>query len=294
MTASLPQDVQAVFGAYMTTEYTTIDRTGQPITWPVTPYYSPGASCIDVTTALGHPKKADDARANSLVSLLFSEPTGSGLDEPPIVLVQGSAEVDDRDLGANRARFVRESAEKRPLSRSTHLSDAVKRRLGFRYDPIYIHVRPERVYVWPKGDLAAEPLLYDAHMEEVRSGHSEEPARDHADPVGGVSRWDPQFLEIGTRYRSGVLSIVGPDGFPFSIRMPVSLDAAERWISIGGDPEWAPLAEGLACLTLLEHDESRHHQETFQVRGDLVLREGGWSLIPRRALDGRALERASS
>ena len=76
MTASLPDDVQAVFDRFITTELTTINRVGQPITWPVTPYYSLGDPCIDVTTGLGYPKKANDARANPLVSLLFSDPTG--------------------------------------------------------------------------------------------------------------------------------------------------------------------------------------------------------------------------
>ncbi len=80
VTASLPAEVQAVFDRFITTELTTVDRAGQPITWPVTPYYRPGDPCIDVTTGLGYPKKANDARANPLVSLLFSDPTGSGLD----------------------------------------------------------------------------------------------------------------------------------------------------------------------------------------------------------------------
>ena len=80
MTASLPDEVQAVFDRFITTELTTVNRAGQPITWPVTPYYSPGDPCIDVTTGLGYPKKANDARANPLVSLLFSDPTGIGAD----------------------------------------------------------------------------------------------------------------------------------------------------------------------------------------------------------------------
>src|SRR5437899_6799605 len=112
MTASLPDDVQAVFDRFITTELTTVNRAGQPITWPVTPYYSPGAPCISVTTGLGYPKKANDARTNPLVGLLFSDPTGCGLSQPPMVLVQGSAEVDDRDLEANRRRYERESLEK--------------------------------------------------------------------------------------------------------------------------------------------------------------------------------------
>src|SRR5947209_16381477 len=104
MTASLPPDVQAVFDRFVTTELTTVDRRGQPITWPVTPYYTPGGPCIDITTGLGYPKKANDARANPLVALLFSDPTGSGLEQTPAVLVQGVADVDDRDLDANRTR----------------------------------------------------------------------------------------------------------------------------------------------------------------------------------------------
>ena len=59
-----------------------------------------------MTTGLGYPKKAKDARANPKVAMLFSDPTGSGLDDPPQVLVQGTADVDDRDLDANRERYA--------------------------------------------------------------------------------------------------------------------------------------------------------------------------------------------
>ena len=69
MTSTLPQDVQDVFDRFITTEYTTVDSRGQPITWPVTPYYRPGDATIDVTTGLGYPKKADDAAANPKVAL---------------------------------------------------------------------------------------------------------------------------------------------------------------------------------------------------------------------------------
>ena len=78
MTASLPDAVQAVFDRFITTEYTTIDGAGRPITWPVTPYYRLGDPCIDVTTGLGYPKKANDARDNPKVSLLFSDPLAAG------------------------------------------------------------------------------------------------------------------------------------------------------------------------------------------------------------------------
>jgi hypothetical protein len=292
MTASLPDEVQAVFDRFITTELTTVNRAGQPITWPVTPYYSPGAPCIDVTTGLGYPKKANDARANPLVSLLFSDPTGSGLTNTPMVLVQGSADVDDRDLDANSERYGRESLEKLPATASMHPPEPLKRMLTWYYTRIYIHVRPERIYVWPQGDIAAEPQLFDAHMEEVRSGHSEEPDRFHAAPDGGISAWDSRISELGSRYRTAVLSLVSPDGFPFSVRVPVSIDAAARWVQIEGEPEGIPFSPGLACLTAHEHAPDFTWQHNFQVRGDLRLVEGAWVLVPHKLVGGFELPRS--
>jgi hypothetical protein len=286
VTASLPGDVQDVFARFITTELTTIDRTGQPITWPLTPYYSAGGPCIDVTTGLGYPKKANDARANPLVALLFSDPTGSGLSGPPMVLVQGSADVDDRDLDANQERYLRESLEKLPATRGMYPPGPIKRLLKWYFNRIYIHVRPERVYVWPRGDVATEPELYGAHMEEVRSGHSEEPERYHADPEGGASRWHPRIAELGTVYRSAVLSLVSPDGFPFAVRVPVAVDPAARWIRIEGGPSAIPFQAGRACLTAHAHGENFGWQQNFQIRGDLVFIGDGWALLPHRIVGG--------
>jgi hypothetical protein len=286
VTASLPADVQAVFDRFITTELTTIDRLGQPITWPVTPYYSPGAPCIDITTGLGLPKKANDAQANPLVALLFSDPTGSGVSEPPTVLVQGTAHVDDHDLEANRRRYERESLEKLPATASLHPPSPIKRLMSWYYTRIYVHVRPERVYVWEGGDIAREPKLYDAHMEEVRSGHSEEPDRFHAAPQGGASAWSARVGDLGTRHRTAVLSIVAPDGFPFAIRVPVRVDEAARWIRIEGAPAGIPFQPGLACLTAHMHGEQFTWQQNFQVRGDLVFLDGIWALVPHKVVGG--------
>lgn len=286
MTASLPDAVQSVFENFITTELTTIDHRGQPITWPVTPYYARGGACIDVTTGLGYPKKANDARSNSLVALLFSDPTGSGVQDAPMVLVQGTAEVDDHDLEANRERYARESVEKLPGIRAITPPGPIQRMLSWYYTRIYIHVRPERVYSWPGGDPGAEPELHGAHMEEVRSGHSEEPARFHADPGGGASTWHPRLRELGSVFPTAVLSFISPDGFPFAIRVPVAIDEASRWIRISGAPTGLPLQPGLACLTAHTHSETFTWQQNFQVRGDLIFREDSWVVVPRKLVGG--------
>ena len=286
MTSSLPNAVQAAFDRFITTEYTTVDRRGQPITWPVTPYYRPGDDVIDVTTGLGYPKKADDAARNPKVALLFSDPTGSGLDDPPMVLVQGIAAVDDRDLDANRVRYGRESLEKLPATRDLQPPDFMKRFLGWYYDRIYVHVRPERIYVWPGCDATREPALFDAHMEEVRSGHDEEPESPQAAPDGTAAAWDDRVERIGTAHPDAVLTLVAPDGFPFSVRLPMRADAGERVIRIDAEPVGAPLAPGLACVAAHVHGAEFRWQRNFQVRGDLVDTGDGWAVVPHRVVGG--------
>jgi hypothetical protein len=286
VTSSLPPEIQAVFERFITTEYTTIDAEGQPITWPLTPYYTPGDPCIDVTTGLGYPKKANDSRANSKVAMLFSDPTGSGLQDPPMVLVQGTAEVDDRDLEANRKRYEREAMEKLPSVKEMSPPDFMKRFFAWYYTRIYMHVRPERIYFWPGCDVSREPQLWDAHMEEVRSGHDEEPESRQRPPGGGPAAWDERIEELGRLHESAVLSFVAPDGFPFSVRVPVRVDPAARVIRLEADPVGVPLAPGLACITAHDHDERFTYQRNFQVRGDLVQHDGGWAVEAHRLIGG--------
>jgi hypothetical protein len=50
---------------------------------------------VPVTSAIGLPNKAYNARRNPKVALLFSDPTGSGLPNPPTVVVQGDAIVSE-------------------------------------------------------------------------------------------------------------------------------------------------------------------------------------------------------
>src|SRR4051794_31141372 len=277
MTATLPSEIQDVFERFMTTEFVTIDERGQPIAWPLTPYYHHGEGCIDVTTGIGYPKKAADAERNPRVAMLFSDPRGSGMENAPTVLVQGTARVDDGDLDALRERYRREMAAKLPGAAEQLPPRFVENLAKWYFMRLYIHVRPERVYVWRAPD--AEPELLDAHIEQVRSGHNEEPEEGHADPVGGMAEWDGRMDELGSRYDTAVLSFVCPDGFPFAVRVPVRNDPSARLVQIDRVPPGAPLEPGLACLTAHDHDERFTWQRNFQVRGDLVQADDGtWAL----------------
>ena len=278
--------MQQVFERFVTTEYATIDGRGQPIPWPVTPYYRQGDRYIDVTTGLGYPKKADDAARNPRVALLFSDPTGSGMTSPPMVLVQGTADVDDRDLHANRERYRREAIEKLPGTKPLYPPRPFLPLFNWYLTRIYIHVRPERIYVWREGDIAREPELFDAHLEEVRSGHVEEPPAEHAGPDDTAPVWDRRIEDLGTRHSTAVLALVAPDGFPFAVRVPVRADPGARRVRIEAEPVGVPLQPGLAALVAHEHDEVFAGQRNFQVRGDLVEDEAGWALVPHRLVGG--------
>jgi hypothetical protein len=286
MLPSLPQQLLDVFERSITTEYVTVDARGQPVVWPVTPYVHADGGCIDVTTGIGYPKKADDAARNPRVALLFSDPTGSGLQDPPMVLVQGTARVDERDLAANRERYREESVRKLPAVKGMSPPKPLQRLFGWYYDRIYVHVRPERVYHWPGGDLGAEPELLDAHLEEVREAHNAEPEEGHARPEGGPVAWDERLDELGARYPTAVLAFVGPDGFPFAFRAPVRADRVAGAVRVEADPVGAPIEPGLACLTAHDHAPDFSWQRNFQVRGDLAEEAGGWVLRPHKVIGG--------
>jgi hypothetical protein len=212
----------------------------------------------------------------------------------PMVLVQGTATVDDDDLEANRERYIREAAAKLPATQAQLPPEPMRRFFNWYFTRIYIHVRPERVYVWPDGDGTREPELLDSHMEEVRSGHDEEPERDPPRPEGGGATWDRRLDELGGGYETAVLSTVAPDGFPFSVRVPVSADRGTKSIRLDAEPVGAPLAPALACLTAHEHSEKFTWQRNFQVRGDLVEDPGGWALVPHRLVGGFELPPGST
>ena len=285
MTRTLPHEVRDAFERFITCELTTVNAAKQPITWPVTPYYDQGAPTIDVTTGLGYPKKADDARAHPSVSLLFSDPTGSGVESGIKVLVQGTATIDDEDLKANAERYMRESAVKLPATKKMHPPKPLRPAFNFYYARIYIKVRPERVFVWPDGDLSEEPTIHGAHLEEVRSGHIEEPLEEHGEPAGGSPAWDQRMDFLG-EHETGVLSWMGPDGFPISVRVPYTADPSRREIAIESEPAGLPVLEGRACLTVHRHAPDFTWQHNMQVRGDLARTPDGLRLVPRRVVGG--------
>jgi hypothetical protein len=91
MPLSLPTDVRSIVDAYRTCEFVTLSRDGTPIAWPTTSAYRPADGTFVISTSIGFAQKALNVRRDPRVALLFSEPTGSGLDGASTVLIRGVA-----------------------------------------------------------------------------------------------------------------------------------------------------------------------------------------------------------
>ncbi|MDQ3770737.1 MAG: pyridoxamine 5'-phosphate oxidase family protein [Actinomycetota bacterium] len=115
--AGWPKQVVPMVAPAHTCHYASLTRDERPITWPVTPYINDDRRSVDVSTGLAYPAKAERARRNPNVGLLFHDAVGLTLQAPPTVLVLGKAAVRDSDLQANTDRYLeRSSARFRPPS----------------------------------------------------------------------------------------------------------------------------------------------------------------------------------
>ena len=162
-----PPEVEAIFREFRTCEMSTLAKDGTPITWPVLPFWRPEEGRFLITTSVGLPQKAFNVRRNPHVSLLFSDPTASGLIHPPAVLVQGNAEAPD-EVVTSIAAFkdeMRQVFQRQPASGMYSSNPFTRYLFDWYYMRLLIHVTPRRLLWWPEGDFRGAPL--EAGVEDV-------------------------------------------------------------------------------------------------------------------------------
>ena len=242
--AGWPEEVRPVVDRFLTAEYATVSRRGTPVTYPLTPYVGADGRTLDVSCGLTSPAKAERARRNAKVCLLYSDPTGSGLPDAPVVLVYGMASVRDADLQANTDRYVRLSLAKLP---------GPWRRIP-RWMRIWIMVTPVRILWWPGG------LLDQAPSEWTAPADFEAPASDPS-PSGRqppawrdpLADWRPRAAKAGRAFGPPVLTVVDPSGFPVPLRASrcrFDGQAFHLELALG----WPLGSGGPACLTFQWHE----------------------------------------
>jgi hypothetical protein len=154
---------------YFTCEFTTLSRDGSPQTWPVSPRLLTDGRLL-IATSIGLPQKALNVRRNPKVSLLFSEPTGSGIKQPGAVLIQGDATSEDRiltdPLSDPEFAALAETVSTRQPAGALWTTWLGRRLWWSYYMRLLIHVTPRRALFWPTRDFTSAPEELD--LSEVR------------------------------------------------------------------------------------------------------------------------------
>jgi hypothetical protein len=154
---------------YFTCEFTTLSRDGFPQTRPVSPRLLTDGRLL-IATSIGLPQKALNVRRNPRVSLLFSEPTGSGIKQPGAVLIQGDATSEDRiltdPLSEPEFAALAETVSARQPAGALWTTWLGRRLWWSYYMRLLIFVTPRRALFWPTRDFTSAPEELD--LSEVR------------------------------------------------------------------------------------------------------------------------------
>lgn len=270
-----PEEILPLVQRAYTCEYASLTRAGQPLTYPVTPHLGDDGRTIDVATGLAYPLKAERARHNPKVCLLFSEPKGTGLENAPVVRVFGLATVKDADLQANTDRYLALSLAKFAAI-ATMLPKLTHEDGTWYYARIWICVTPTRIEWWPQGDTSRPPAVWTA-PEGTAAAPSDPPPRKAkiTRVFEAPADWTPAAQHAIEKIGSAVLSVPGADGFPMVERM-ASVELTETGFALEPVREGGRF-EGAACVTFHSHPEIFTAQENIVFVG-----------VVRRA-DGRLL-----
>lgn len=278
---SWPAELTQAFERAITCEYASLTRAGAPVTVPSTPYVGEGT--LDVSTGLSYPAKAERARRNPKVALLFADRIGADSGQAPVVLVQGHAAVRDADLQANTDRYTRLAMKKLPEATKGQPKFLLKR-MKFYYARIWIEIVPQRMLWWPGRELTGEPREWRA--DPARALPASDPAPSGRRPPAWLAppaEWRGLAARALRELPLADLTFVDADGYPVCLPVtPGALVDDEVELKLGaGAPA---LRAGPACLTVHGHDERFTMQENHTLVGSLIDREGGPSLRVERAL----------
>ncbi|MDQ3703835.1 MAG: pyridoxamine 5'-phosphate oxidase family protein [Chloroflexota bacterium] len=164
----LPSEVVAVLRNFYTCEYTTVNRQGQPVTWPSVTYFDEGAGMIVAAVSVAFPVKAYNARRHPQVSMLYSDPTGSGLEDPPAVLVQGDARVAEvLEYTPPIIGLFKKVRRQQPDSAKFTANNLTRNLfVWYLFQRIALVVEPRRILVWPHRDFSQAPSEVEVRYVE--------------------------------------------------------------------------------------------------------------------------------
>lgn len=141
---------------------------------------------------------------------------GSGLETPPVVMVQGLASVRSADLQANTDRYVAASLEKLPAAYKG-MPQVVVKRLAPYFARIWIEVTPVRMLLWSSRRLDEEPEEW--RTTEGTGAPPSDPAPSGRPPAPWLpspTDWREEADLCARDVELADLSWTGSDGWPIA------------------------------------------------------------------------------
>nr|BFD87948.1 hypothetical protein StreXyl84_73490 [Streptomyces sp. Xyl84] len=255
-----------VLDAYRTCEFATLGRDGTPAAWPTAVRRKKDGTLL-LTTSLAFAQKALNIRRDGRVALLFSDPTGTGLTEPPQIFVGGRAECPEEiRTGPEGAEdYWRMLFERQPHSRS-YVSAPARWTMDWYYLRLLITVTPEQVIVRP-------PLGAPSHDTRAHDGSSR---------LTGAAQL--------AAYASAVLAARDDSGAPVLARVRPRATDTGYALRVPADCAAVP---GPASLLVHRHDHLMNHMHNALVRGQLKESDDGLLLVPDKVVEPMGSGRAS-
>ncbi|WP_285760013.1 pyridoxamine 5'-phosphate oxidase family protein [Nocardiopsis ansamitocini] len=251
---------------YRTGELTTLGADGTPLTWPTAVWRHPDDTLL-ITTSLAYAQKALNVRRDGRVSVLFSDPTGSGRADLPQVFVSGTATCPEEILTGpgEAADYWRRLFERQPHSLG-YVRAPGRWLMDWYYMRLSITITPDRVEtrIPLTEQLAAGPV----------------PGQDPAQ--GTETGSGPLGADLVARFPSGVLGVRDASGAPLLARVrPRATDAG--FVVEADVPEGA--VPGKASLLVHRHDEHLNGMHNALVRGELHMDGEQWVLVPSKVIE---------
>ncbi|MDG2002910.1 MAG: pyridoxamine 5'-phosphate oxidase family protein [Novosphingobium sp.] len=240
----LPEHVGALIRSRFVCEWASVSKAGVPINSPLVPFTSDDLTTIDCATGLAYPAKAERARRNPKIGMLFE----GGASEP-VVSISGMAAVRDTDLQANLERYLSEEILTTMLDPASTDYAEVTRHAIWYFTRIVVCAKPAVVRWWD-----ASSSLDEAPYEWRAPAATSFPASDPA-PPGAMARpvwaeplpWRELAKGAVGRGAPGHLTLIDREGYPLPIRAG-AITMTQSGFSLEM-PGWLPWSAGKATLS---------------------------------------------
>jgi len=240
----LPEPVGNLVRSRFVCEWATVSKAGVPINSPLVPFTSDDLETIDCATGLAYPAKAERARRNPKVGMLFE----GGADDP-VVSVAGMAAVRDSDFQANLERYLSEEILTTMLDPANTDYASVTRHAIWYFTRIVVCVKPAVVRWWNS------PAELDGAPAEWRAPAGTEFPQSDPAPPGAMAKapWQgaPPWREVAAsalgRNAPGHLTLVDAEGYPLPVRAR-AIEPTESGFRLDM-PGWLPWSAGKATLS---------------------------------------------